>query len=448
MRAPKYKLIVDQLANKIRSGEYPAGHKLITHRQLSSQEGIALVTASRVYAELEKMGLISSEVGRGTFVKEKQIPLGHGIDQTETLEGMQDLNFNSPLLPNQPKLLRDSLRSLSMSGDLESLLEYQPHAGRYNDREVVKNYLVEKGLHTQTEQILIVNGAQHGLAVGVLSLLKPGDTVAVDALTYPGFKVLAEIHGIELVAIPYTEEGTDLNVLEQVCRDREVRAIYSMPTLHNPLGWVMSLEQRKKLIHIARKYELIILEDAAYSFLDENPPPTIAQLAPDITLYISGFSKSIATGLRVGFIVSPLTWLPIVTRVIRATSWNTAAVLTAMTCKWIEDGTLKQLEVEKREDAKERQKIAQKVFCNMDYASHSHSYFLWLPLPEEVRTDQLIASLLAQNIAVSGAEPFATTHFTPHAIRLALASIALEMLEACLIKVKETIELHTYGKPS
>ena len=446
MRVPKYKVIVDQLADKIRSGEYPAGHKLITHRQLSAQEGIALVTASRVYAELEKMGLISSEVGRGTFVKESQVPLGHGIDQAETLEGMQDLSFNSPLLAHQPKLLRDSLRALSMSGDLESLLEYQPHAGRHYDREIVRNNLIEKGLHTQTEQILMVNGAQHGLAVSLLSLLKPGDIVAVDALTYPGFKVLAEVQGIELIAIPYTKEGTDLKVLEQICQNRQVKAIYSMPTLHNPLGWVMSLEQRQKLIHIARKYELIIFEDAAYSFLEENPPATLAQLAPDITLYISGFSKSIATGLRVGFIVSPFKWLPLLTRVIRATTWNTASLLTSLTCKWVQDGTLKQLEKEKRQDANIRQKIARNVFFDMDYASHPNSYFLWLSLPEALRTDQLIASLLAQNISVSGAEPFAATRFTPHAIRLALASIKLEMLEACLIKVKETIELHAYGK--
>ncbi|OUR78524.1 GntR family transcriptional regulator [Marinomonas sp. 42_23_T18] len=446
MNTSRYKNILDRLAEEIRTGKYLPGHKLITHRQLALQEGIALVTASRVYAELEKMGLISSEIGRGTFVKETRVPLGHGIDQTSTLEGMQDLNFNSPLLNKQSKMLRDALRKLSHSGNLESLLDYQPHAGRKHEKEIIKDYLIEKGLSADAEQILIVNGAQHGLAVSVMSLLKAGDIVAVDALTYPGFKVLAEVQGLELIAIPYTKEGTDLKALEQVCHDRHVRAVYCMPTLHNPLGWVMSLEQREKLIAIARKHELIILEDAAYSFLVENPPPAIATLAPDITLYVSGFSKSIATGLRVGLILSPLKWVPLLQRTIRATTWNTAALLTALTCQWIEDGSISMLEREKRQDAMARQKLARKVFYDMDYSSHDNAYFLWLPLPEEVRTDQLIVSLLEQNISISGAEPYVTTGHIPHAIRLALASIPFASLEETLIKVKANIEYRAYGK--
>lgn len=446
MNTSRYKYILDRLAEEIRTGKYLPGHKLITHRQLASQEGIALVTASRVYTELEKMGLISSEIGRGTFVKETRVPIGHGIDQTSSLDGMQDLNFNSPLLSKQSKMLRDSLRTLSHSGDLESLLAYQPHAGRKHEREIIKGYLVEKGLSAEAEQVLLVSGAQHGLAVSVMSLLKAGDVVAVDALTYPGFKVLAEVQGLELLAIPFNEDGTDLNALEEMCQKRHVRAVYSMPTLHNPLGWVMSLAQREMLIKIARKHELIILEDAAYSFLVEDPPPAIATLAPDITLYISGFSKSIATGLRVGLILSPLKWVPLLQRTIRATTWNTAALLTSLTCQWIEDGSLTLLEEEKRHDAMDRQKIAQNVFYDMAYSSHPNSYFLWLPLPEEVRTDQLIVTLIEQNIAISGAEPYVTTRHIPHAIRLALASIPLVSLEETLQKIKLCIEYHAYGK--
>ncbi|MDP1346472.1 aminotransferase class I/II-fold pyridoxal phosphate-dependent enzyme, partial [Klebsiella pneumoniae] len=81
--------------------------------------------------------------------------------------------------------------------------------------------------------------------------------------------------------------------------------VYSMPTLHNPLGWVMSLTQREQLVSIARQHNLMIIEDAAYAFLVENAPPPVATLAPERTVYVGGLSKSVATGLRVGFVAAP-----------------------------------------------------------------------------------------------------------------------------------------------
>ncbi|NWD92703.1 aminotransferase class I/II-fold pyridoxal phosphate-dependent enzyme, partial [Pseudomonas sp. K5002] len=178
---------------------------------------------------------------------------------------------------------------------LAALLRYQPHAGRLHERAAVARHLLSRGLTVQAEQVLIVSGAQHGLAVTMMSLLRPGDVVAVDALTYSGFKVLAETLHLEIVAIPVTATGPDLAFLEQLCARRPVRAVYSMPTLHNPLGWVMSMAQREHLVAIARRNDLILIEDAAYAFLAEDAPPPVAELAPERTVYVSGLSKSVAT---------------------------------------------------------------------------------------------------------------------------------------------------------
>lgn len=78
-----------------------------------------------------------------------------------------------------------------------------------------------------------------------------------------------------------------------------------MPTLHNPLGWVLSQRQRKTLADIARAHDLVIIEDAAYAYLANRPPPPVAVFAPERTLYINGFSKNVATGLRVGAVICP-----------------------------------------------------------------------------------------------------------------------------------------------
>ncbi|CAN7509714.1 MULTISPECIES: PLP-dependent aminotransferase family protein [Pseudomonas] len=439
MPRSRYKTLVDAFAVDIRSGHLPPGTRLPTHRQLATEQGLALVTASRVYAELESMGLVSGETGRGTFVRETSLPPGQGISQSVVAAGMIDLNFNYPSLPGQADLLRNALRQLALSGDLESLLRYQPHAGRLHERAAFARHLGERGLNVPAEQVLIVSGAQHGLAVVLMSLLKPGDVIVADALTYPGFKTLAQTLHLEVLPIPVTDNGPDLPALDKLCRTRSVRAVYSMPTLHNPLGWVMDADQRQHLVAIARRYDLTIIEDAAYAFLAENAPPPLAEMAPERTVYVSGLSKNVATGLRVGFIAAPAPWVAGFERTIMATTWNTPGVMTAIATAWLEDGTVSRLEAQKRADAQARQALAREVLTGLRSISHPSSYFIWLPLAEDARADQIAMALMREQVSVSPAEPFAITQHVPHAIRLALGSVDMDALRQALVTVKRVV---------
>jgi len=444
MAQARYKQVVDKLAAEIGRGRLLPGTRLPTHRQLAADEGLALVTASRVYAELAAMGLVSGETGRGTFVKETAVPRGQGVDQHAVAAGMLDLSFNYPALPGQAELLRGALRQLASAGDLEALLRYQPHGGRPHERASVARHLARRGLTLPGEQVMLVDGAQHGLATTVMALLQPGDVVAVDALTYPGFKLLAEAHRLELVAVPAGTEGPDPDALAALCRRRRVKALYAMPTMHNPLGWVMSASRRRALVAVVRRHGLVVIEDAAYAFLVEKAPPPLAALAPETTVYVSGFSKSVATGLRVGCVAAPPAWVGKIERAIRATTWNTPGVMTAITCGWLDDGTVDRLEAGKRQDARARQQLAAQVLGALRRVSHPASYFVWLPLAEEVRADQVTAALMRERISVSTAEPFATAAQVPHAIRLALGSVDLGTLREALETVEAVIAARTY----
>lgn len=444
MARARYKSLVDALASDIRTGLLSPGTRLPTHRQLAAKEGLALATATRVYAELEAMGLVSGEAGRGSFVRETSLPRGLGVDQHAAADGMVDLNFNYPSLPEQAELLRTALRQLASAGDLEALLRYQPHGGRQHERATVARHLSSRGLQVDSDRVLIVNGAQHGLATTVMALLQPGDVVAVDALTYPGFKVLAEVHRLELAPIPMADRGPDLDALERLCKNRRVRAVYAMPTLHNPLGSVMNAQQRQRLVSIARRHGLVLIEDAAYAFLAEEPPAPLAALAPETTVYVSGLSKSVSTGLRVGFVAAPPQWVPMIQRTIRATTWNTPGVMTAIACAWLDDGTVVRLEAQKRRDAMTRQSISDEVLAGLRCIRHPASYFVWIPLAEEARADQVAMALMRENVSVSTAEPFATSAHVPHALRLALGSVELDALKGALEKVKRVIEGHSY----
>ena len=444
MATSRYKTLVDTLASEIRQGRLAPGTRLPTHRELAAREGMALVTATRVYAELETMGLVSGETGRGTFVRAASLPRGLGVDQHAAAAGMTDLNFNYPSLPGQAELLRLALRQLASSGDLEALLHYQPHGGRPHERETVARHLVSRGLTVSADEVAIVDGAQHGLATTVMALLQPGEVVAVDTLTYPGFKVLAEAHRLELAPISADGQGPDLDALDALCKRRRVRALYVMPTLHNPLGWVIGASQRRQLVAIARRHGLLIIEDAAYAFLAADPPAPLAALAPELTVYVSGLSKSVATGLRVGFVAAPAAWVRKIERAIRVTTWNTPGVMTAIACGWLDNGTVTRLEAEKRQDAMTRQAIVGEVLAGLRCVRHPTSYFVWLHLPEEVRADKVAMALMSNRISVSTAEPFATTSQVPHALRLALGSVGLDTLRDALQTVKRVIDDHAY----
>ncbi|MGY4712142.1 aminotransferase-like domain-containing protein [Mycolicibacterium sp. CBM1] len=444
MGRARYRRVVDALAADIRAGRLAPGTRLPTHRELAGREGLALATASRVYAELAALGLVSGEAGRGTFVRDATLPSAHGVDQLAVAADVVDLNFNIPALAGQADLLRTALRDVAAQGDLAALLRYQPHAGRPHERAAVAEHLRLRGLAVRPEHVLIVSGAQHALAVTALAAFRPGDIVAVDALSYPGFKILAQAHHLELAPLPATVDGPDLDALEQLCATAPVRAVYTMPTMHNPLSWVSPVSWRERLVEIARRHDLLVIEDGAYAFLAEDAPPPLATLLPEATIYISGLSKSVATGLRFGFLSAPQDLVEPLERAVRATTWNTPALITAIATGWLEDGTVVRLEAAKRLDARHRNRIARQILDGHRPVSHPSSYIVWLPLPPDARPDQVAAELLEDGIAVTTARPFATTGHVPHALRLALGSVDIDVLEPALRRVAAMIDDHAH----
>lgn len=435
----RYKRIVDHLATRIRSGELAPGTQLPTLRALMAQEQVALATALRVYSELEAIGLVVGEAGRGTFVRDSSLPRGMGLEQHPPRSSAVDLTFNYPALPGQADLLRDGLRAIAASGDLDALLHSPPQGGRPHERQTAARHLRNREIRVSGEQVLIVNGAQQGLAVSVMALLQPGDILALDALTYPGLKTLAQFHRLDLEALPQRDGQMDLDALDALCQRRPVRALYCMPTMHNPLGTVMPQADRLRLAQLARQHDLLIIEDGAYAFLAEPAPKPLQTLAPERTLYISGLSKSVASGLRLGFIAAPLEMIPALEQAIRLSTWSTPALTVALGCRWIESGLVDSLEEQKRADARRRQRLARRVLKGCELSAHPSSYYLWLRLAQGLRADNVVSQLERQGVLVTSAEPFATTAHVPQAVRVALGSISLEALEQALHKVRDAV---------
>ncbi|MDU9005891.1 aminotransferase-like domain-containing protein [Sedimentitalea todarodis] len=440
MPKARYLQLADVLARAIQTGEVAPGTRLPTHRAFAEQFDIALATATRVYRELERRGIVVGEAGRGTFVRDLGLPVTLGVHQTPT-DGLVDLVFNMPGDDGDADSLRSGLRKMATAGDLEAMLRYQPHGGRIHERRIIAESLDPTLGPVDPERLLVTSGGQHGLAITAFGLLRAGDTVAADTLTYPGFKSVAAVQGLDLVPVKGQQGIMNPDDLDRQCRIRQIKAVYLMPTVHNPLGSVMDEPTRVRMIKVAQVHDLIIIEDAAYAFLEPDPPPAFLALAPERTVHVSGFSKSIATGLRLGYVIAPAPSIDPLLEAIRATTWNAPALISGLVTSWIEDGTLRASEEIRRRDGAERQRICRSALGDLPIVSHRNAGFAWLPLDKTVRAEPIVSRLKAEGISVSGAEPFATSGAVPQALRLAFGGVPKRELAAVLAAVRKSVEL-------
>ena len=163
MAASRVALLTERLAEDIRAGRLAPGTLMPTHRDLAARHGMAVASASKVYARLASLGLVIGETGRGTFVRDRpQQREWDGADESRLSSDTADLSFNHPTWPGQAGLLRSMLRELAASGDLAALMHQQPPGGRLHERRIVADFLArERGLAAEPERIFLVLSLIH-----------------------------------------------------------------------------------------------------------------------------------------------------------------------------------------------------------------------------------------------------------------------------------------------
>jgi len=434
----RYTELAEFVARQIEAGELAPGTRLPTHRNFAEEHGVALATATRAYNELKRRGLILGEAGRGMFVRDPALPQTLGLEQHGS-DGLIDLVFNIPGGQNDSEVLRAGLKRLAASGDLASMLRYQPHGGRPHERKIIASHLSSVHGPVDPDNLFITSGGQHGLTIAAMGLLQKGDAVGTDPATYPGFKSISALQGLSLFAVQGDEGVMDPDDLDRQCCKKQLKAIYVMPTVHNPFGTVMGEDARRRIADVAERHDLIIIEDSAYAFLETSPPPSFVDLAPDRTVHVGSFSKCVATGLRIGYLIFPDRWKSAASRVIRATTWNTPALISALVTHWIEDGTVAEFEAARRRLGAAGQKLCQEILAGIPMAAHENASFTWLPLAKGERAEPVIARLSGKGIAVSSAAPYAVGDAAPQAMRLAFGGISEQELRFSLEKVRDEL---------
>lgn len=440
---PKSQAIVDALAGDIAAGRLKPGTRLPTHRELADRLGVALGTVTRAYALAQRRGLVSGEIGRGTFVGGGAASARASAAGEAEESGQADLSRNLiTRAPHDPDLPA-SLAALGDQFQLNRLLDlYQSAAGAWHHREAAARWLSRAGFEARADQVLVCSGAQHALSVVLATLTEPGDLVVTEQVTYPGVKALASLLHLRLRGLPVDEHGLVPEAFAEACASARVKALYCVPTLQNPTSSIMPEARRRELAAVAETHNVAIVEDDVYGFLLPGAPPPVTSFAPAHGYFVTSTSKLIAPGLRIGYAAAPAQAVERLATTIRATQWEAAPLMAELVTNWIGDGTIERVAHWKRAEMEARAAIARQLFGDKLAPTAPTSSHLWLRLPEPWRGADFVNEASARGVRLSPTDSFAVGRGdAPHAVRLCLgASPHRHMLEGALTTLAEILQ--------
>jgi DNA-binding transcriptional MocR family regulator len=420
---PRYRAIAEALTEDIRRGALAAGTRLPTHRDLAWRLRVTIGTVSRAYAEAERRGLISGEVGRGTFVRGTSASAPLRFHAEPQGPDFVDLSVHRPRVAGEALHMARALERLAGDAELAELLEYQPHAGRPADRAAGARWIAQtSGLAAAPDQVVVTTSGQHAMAAVLAAIARPGDTLAVEALTYPGIRAAASLLQLRVVPVALDEQGMVPEALAAACRAGGVRAAYVLTNLQNPTTTTMPIERRQALAVLARQHDVTLIEDDVYGFLLERPLPPLATLAPEHAVYVTSTSKSLVPALRIGYVHGPTSLVERLAGAVRASTYTAPPLMARIASLWIEDGTAGRLVQEKRAETARRQAVMRRLLAGQDYQSDTAAAHVWLKLPETWRAEDFAAAAARRGVGVTPAAAFAVGRHVPNAVRICIGT--------------------------
>jgi DNA-binding transcriptional MocR family regulator len=420
--------LVEALADDIAAGLLQPGERLPPQRDLARALGLSPNTVMRAYSDAVGRGLVAGEVGRGTYVRQPQkspsLPLG--LKTGMALErpaagGPIDFSMNLPFVGEAAEALRTTLGELAREPGLASLLDHQDPQARGRHENAGALWIRRFGPAAGGDTVVVSNGAQQGIFAALLAVLKPGDTMLAEALTYAPLKTIARHLGVKIKAVAIDGEGLIPEALEAACHGTKAKLLYLTPTLHTPTTAILGEERRRRIARLAAAHDLLLVEDDVFGFLPDHRPPPIAVHAGERTIFVTSLSKCVAPGLRIGYVFAPEAPVPAIRSAVALSSWMPPPLMAELASRFIEDGTAAQLAERQRRHAARRQVLAREILAGHEFAADPHGMHLWLPLPESWPDEAFANAAREQGVLVQTARTFAAGARTPDALRLCLS---------------------------
>ncbi|MEE2674981.1 MAG: PLP-dependent aminotransferase family protein [Myxococcota bacterium] len=445
---PAYRQIAAHLRSEIESGKILPGDRLPPIRSLASDIGVNRDTVALAYEELASAGLLESVVGRGTFVRGAavglagaplEVSLARNVENLLAIENARprfaegsDLIPLHSLVPDPAFYPVDAFRRclnrvLSQGG--AELLEYGAPQGHAGLREVIAARFEAAGCRPGADEIVLCHGASQGISLALRLFAQPGDAVAVELPTYHNLLSTLVALGLQAVPVPLGLDGPDLEQLERVLSRPEVKAFYTIPTFHNPMGTTTSTAARRQLLEVAGRCGTPVIEDGFEMDLrcvGRDVPPLAALDQRGLVVHLSSFSKSLFPGVRVGSITARGRVLEGLLALKHSTDLSDAMPLQAALEEFVRSGEYDRHLGRMRRMLRSRTRamlaaLESEMPDGSTWTEPEGGYQVWLELGFDVDTRDLLADAAREGVLFAPGSQFLTDRGPSRGLRLTLA---------------------------
>jgi DNA-binding transcriptional MocR family regulator len=435
---PLYARLADAIEKAIDDGVLPEGAKLPPQRNLAFDIGVTIGTVSRAYAIMRERGLVSGEVGRGTYVRSEGAQIitdtlkGSGFAASATLDpgtrirnaAPSALKLDSTAAPALGRgLIADTLAQV-VANDSHKLLDYvRGRPAHWADAGV--RWLSRNGWQPDPVNIVQTMGGHTAILAVINAVTAPGDAILFETLTYSSISRAAAMMGRRIITVEAHPDGMDPDEFESVCAQKHPKLAFLMPDLHNPALGVMTAERRAACAEVAARHNVYLIEDAIYASIAENAHAPMAGMVPERVFHVGGLSKSVSAGLRAAWVACPP---HLANRVLTAHRLMTGGMVYATaeaSARLVNSGTAAQVRDMNAEEIAARVAMFERIFEGHAFKAKPSSPFIWLKLPEPWLSGTFKSAALAEGILIDDEDEFKATRDarTYHRVRISVSAV-------------------------
>lgn len=445
-RKTLYIQLAEEMAQAIESGVLGVGEKMPSIRKLSGQRQISLSTVMEAYRELEDRGLIEARPQSGFYVRQKlsmaipeiTAPPKHPshvfIDPLLTPSALWQINkeihVDLGMAILSPKLFPNLQiqRLLSQIGRQEPdlIAEYGESQGDIELRRQISRRSLLWGGQVEADEVIITQGGIEALNLCLRAVTKPGDVVAIESPAYFGLLQILESFELKALEIPtHAKTGISIEALELATRNGEVKACVVLPNFANPLGSLMPDENKQRMVQLLEERNIPLIEDDIYGefcYSGDRPMPAKAFDRTGNVMLISSFTKIVAPGFRIGWVVAGK-WQKKIEQLKFINTYSTPVLLQRTIAKFLETGGydhhLRRLRKQCAEQVRHAVDSIQRHFpADTRLNMPQGGYVLWVELNKSIDTITLLQEALALGISFTPGALFSPSHSYRNCLRI------------------------------
>jgi 2-aminoadipate transaminase len=478
---PLYVQLRDQLRALVHTGELRGGDRIPASREMATQLGVHRTTVANAYAELESEGLIQGHVGRGTYICENPAArhisaapraLNNGGIRWESL--FADDRTEDSLTRLMPDLPDDAITFVTAkpAGEFFPVKEFRRccnavlrsegrrilQLGSTDGYQPLKKALMEmlggEGIAVQDEQLLITDGCQQALDLLCKAFLRPGDSVALENPVYPGAIAIFAAARVRCLGVPVETSaertgstGLDVAALESVLMQNRVKLLLVTPDFQNPTGTTLSLAARRRLLELATRHQIPVVEDHIYArlrFRGANVPSLKALDRGGVVIQIDSFSKVAFPGLRVGWCIGPQNVIERLRLVKQFTDLHTDQLSQAALAEFMRRGLLARHISKMRGIYRSRIEALETALARYmpeeaEWTRPEGGMSVWVTLPPGMDAAELLIHVRERGVLFVPGRHFYAHNPQPNTLRLGFASLDERRIERGMATIGELL---------